>query len=135
MVKSRMNSENKVQNIWKAIHKHGLNPLQILLPGKHRLKSSLFIPMIDSALHFRRHCANDYGWQNLSHNDSIISNWQYKKLHLLAKYFFSSLIKPILGDTGQTSLLCHLSFVPNSYQNSPAHLVFWHELQKHDWIM
>lgn len=130
-MKSRMNSENKVQNIWKLIHKHGLNPLQMLLPGKHRLNSSLFILIIDPALHFRRHCTNDHWWQNLSHNDSIISNWQNKKLHLLAKYFFSSLIKPILRDTVQTSWLCHLPFVSNSYQNSPAHLVFWQELQKY----
>lgn len=130
--KSRMNSENKVQNIWKATHKHRLKFLCIFL---HRLYSSLFIPMLDPVLHFRRHYTNDYRWQNLSHNGSIINNWQYKKLHLLAKYFFIILIKPVLGDIVQISLLCDLSFVSNSCQNSPAHLVFWHGLQKHVWIM
>lgn len=83
-----MDSANKVQNMWKAMQKHWLNPLQILLPGNYRLQSALFTVTTDSIFHFRRYYIS---WsqvtKSLSHNDSItdINNLQYKNLHLLPK--------------------------------------------------
>lgn len=78
-----MNSENKVQNTWKAIHKSSPNsPTQVIvITVLTSAWSSAAFQKIYKPL-----------WVTKSQNDSIINNLQYKKLHLLAKHFFRSLL-------------------------------------------